>query len=218
MTIFVADSGYPNRSDTCRLQISFEGFEWFLYNRTAAYDNIASAMDPNRARTQPQSFSEENIEPRRVVTKLSGYQGECYCSPCRKLFNYLILTPASSTYPTAFFGANVRPPRLIRNAYRWFKQQLPSIDPKDLLPIGIDANKGVILCGNGSTPSLLVAEFSRAEGTFGIVQARSKLDLYKQVLNFKFQNAVIRYVENQECQDPMTTTGRMLHEHIEASG
>ena len=125
--------------------------------------------------------------------------------------------PASSTYPTAFFGANVRPPRLIRNAYRWFKQQLPSIDPTDLLPIGIDANKGVILCGNGSTPSLLVAEFRRAEGTFGIVQARSKLDFYKQILNFKFQNAVIRYVENQECQDPMTTTGRILCEHIEAS-
>lgn len=47
-----------------------------MYNRTSAYDNIASALDPNRARTQPQGLSEENIEPRRVTTKSSGYQGK----------------------------------------------------------------------------------------------------------------------------------------------
>src|SRR6202042_1277483 len=86
-----------------------------------------------------------------------------------------------------------------------------------LLPIGIEATKGAIVCGNGSTPSLLVAEFSKAEGTFGIVQARSKFDLHKQILSFKFQKALIRYVENDQFQNPMTTIGRIVQEHIEAS-
>jgi hypothetical protein len=99
----------------------------------------------------------------------------------------------------------------------WLKRQLPNLDPKDLLPIGIEATKGAIVCGNGSTPSLLVAEFSQAEGTFGIVQARSKFDLHKQILSFKFQKALIRYVENDEFQNPMTTTGKIVQEHIEAS-
>jgi hypothetical protein len=99
----------------------------------------------------------------------------------------------------------------------WFKRQLPSLDPKDLLPIGIEATKGAIVCGNGSTPSLLVAEFSKAEGTFGIVQAMSKFDLHKQILSFKFQKAQIRYVENDQFQNPMTTIGRIVQEHIEAS-
>jgi hypothetical protein len=99
----------------------------------------------------------------------------------------------------------------------WFKRQLPSLDPKDLLPVGIEATKGAIVCGNGSTPSLLVAEFSKAEGTFGIVQARSKFDLHKQILSFKFQKALIRYVENDQFQNPMTTTGRIVQEHMEAS-
>lgn len=97
------------------------------------------------------------------------------------------------------------------------KEQLPSLDPKDLLPVGIDATKCAIVCGNGSTPSLLVAEFQRTDGTFGIVQARSKLDFYKQILTFKFQSAVIRYVENEEFQNPMTATGRIVQEHIKAS-
>lgn len=32
---------------SCRLHISLQGLEWFIYNRTAAYDNVASAMHFN---------------------------------------------------------------------------------------------------------------------------------------------------------------------------
>lgn len=35
--------------------------------------------------------------------------------------------------------------------------------------MGIEVNKGVLLCGNTSTPNLLVAEFQHMSGTFGIV-------------------------------------------------
>jgi len=47
---------------------------------------------------------------------------------------------------------------------------MPVLDPKDLLPLGIQVSKGVITCGNLSTPNLLVAEFSVCHGTFGITQ------------------------------------------------
>lgn len=121
---------------------------------------------------------------------------------------------ASSVQPSSFVSGA---PRLFRSAYTWLKQQLPSLDPKDLLPIGIEATEGAIVCGNGSTPSLLVAEFKKAEGTFGIVQARSKLDFYKQILSLRFENTLIQYVENEEFQNPMTATGRLVQDHIEAS-
>lgn len=111
----------------------------------------------------------------------------------------------------------MKPPRFLLRSYAWAKKQLPSLDPKDLLPIGLEATKGAIICGNASSPSLLVSEFERADGTFGIVQARSKLDFYKQILSFKFQKALIRYVENQEYQNPMTATGKLVQEHLEAS-
>jgi hypothetical protein len=47
---------------------------------------------------------------------------------------------------------------------------MPVLDPKELLPLGIQVSKGAITCGNLSTPSLLVAEFSVCQGTFGITQ------------------------------------------------
>lgn len=51
----------------------------------------------------------------------------------------------------------------------WMRQQLPNLDPKDLLPLGITVTTGAIVLGNPSTPSMLVAEFNSANGTFGVV-------------------------------------------------
>lgn len=58
----------------------------------------------------------------------------------------------------------------VRATIVWIKRQLPNLDPKDLLPFGIEVTKGAIICGNSSTPNLLVAEFMRTEGTFGVVK------------------------------------------------
>lgn len=118
----------------------------------------------------------------------------------------------------------------IRATFAWIKRQLPHFDPNDLLPFGIEVIKGAIICGNSSTPNLLVAEFTRTEGTFGVVkvcrifmsfyclicspQARSKFDLHKQVLALKFQNALVRFVRNAEYVDPMTTMGELVQGRI----
>jgi hypothetical protein len=35
-----------HRVQSCRIQLSLQGFEWFLYNRTAAYENILAHLHP----------------------------------------------------------------------------------------------------------------------------------------------------------------------------
>ncbi|KAI9507444.1 hypothetical protein F5148DRAFT_115990 [Russula earlei] len=52
-------SSSGSQSQRCRFHATFEGFEWFMYNRTAAFDNIVSQMEvktpvPER---RAQSFS-----------------------------------------------------------------------------------------------------------------------------------------------------------------
>ncbi|SJK97793.1 uncharacterized protein ARMOST_01048 [Armillaria ostoyae] len=144
----------------CRIQVSFQGFEWFLYNRTAAYENIISQMA---------SKSSSYHKTRRSSTE------------CRQSFQTTDFgTPTPQ--PSSVLGAlRLRTPTFLQDAFTWFKRQLPTLDPKELLPIGLDATKGVIICGNSSTPNLLVAEFQRAEGNLGISQARTSdgvLDFY----------------------------------------
>ncbi|KAG1839020.1 hypothetical protein DFJ58DRAFT_813100 [Suillus subalutaceus] len=94
---------------------------------------------------------------------------------------------------------------------------MPYLDPNDILPIALELSKVAITCGNPSTPSLLVAECHRAEGTFGIVQARSKCDLYKQLLNLNFQKVLVQLVENDYYQGSMPTIGHRIRENAETS-
>ncbi|KAF5386043.1 hypothetical protein D9615_002215 [Tricholomella constricta] len=159
--------------------------------RTAAYDSIISQMEA-RNLSRPVSRSTDR---RQSFQKSSR--------------------PASSSPfhpPSSFNESSI--PYGARKAVAWIKRQLPNLDPKDLLPLGIEVTKGAITCGNNSTPSLLVAEFQRSEGTFGIVEARSKFDLYKQLFSMKFQHATIRYVENENYADPMTSMGELVHGRI----
>jgi len=78
-------------------------------------------------------------------------------------YEYPPRTPAGSASLLA--GA----PSVFRNALEWLRSQLPRIEFKDLLPISMEVEKGVIMCGNASTPNLLVAEYKKAEGTYGVV-------------------------------------------------
>jgi hypothetical protein len=58
----------------------------------------------------------------------------------------------------------------IRTVLASINRQLPNIDPKSLFPIGIEVSQGAIICGNLSTPNLLVLEFQAAHGAYGAVQ------------------------------------------------
>ncbi|EGO25461.1 hypothetical protein SERLADRAFT_415036 [Serpula lacrymans var. lacrymans S7.9] len=131
---------------SCRIKVSVQGFEWFLYNRTAAFDNIISQMQ-----SKMPNFAQPRTEPHRIFSKTSGFD-------------------VSSLYPPSFLPTSVRTPQVIHAALDWVKRQMPYLDPKDLLPIAIEGLKGAIICGNPSVPNCMVVEFHRVEGTFGIVQ------------------------------------------------
>lgn len=60
-----ADKEKPVTPSThCRIHVSFQGFEWFLYNRTAAYDDIISKMEANNS-SRSVSRSTERRQPLR---------------------------------------------------------------------------------------------------------------------------------------------------------
>ncbi|KAI6121684.1 hypothetical protein F5141DRAFT_529930 [Pisolithus sp. B1] len=183
------DFNQPRTLPPCRVKISVHGFEWFLYNKTAAYDHIVSQM---QARTPS---NPELSAPRRLFTRSSGLDG---------LYPPIVLP-------------NLKAPPIIHAALNWVKRQLPYIDAKALLPVSIEAFKCSITCGNPSTPSLMIVECHGTSGTFGIVPARSKCDLYKQLLNLKFQDAVVRLVENPDYQRAMVDIGHSIRIQTESS-
>ncbi|KAF5370617.1 hypothetical protein D9758_002040 [Tetrapyrgos nigripes] len=183
------DEKPTTRTSSCRIHLSLNGFEWLLYNRTAAYDQIMSQLRTKSSQHSP------NIDRHATAPKL-----------------------ADSSAPTApsLITSSLRfhTPGFLQNVISWIRRQLPNLDPKDLLPLGIEVVKGAIICGNSSTPNLLVAEFQRSDGTFGVIKSRSKYDLYKQMLTLHFKHASVQYVHNDDYCEPMGATGQTMERHI----
>ncbi|KAI0267154.1 hypothetical protein BC834DRAFT_969170 [Gloeopeniophorella convolvens] len=194
-----------HKASHCRFHATFEGFEWFIYNRTAAYDNILAQMEaktpvPER---RAHSFTGDGAtaQLRHIFSKSSagGDTDHAHSASARTP-----LIPLSTPkFVSAFAG--------------WFRSQLPGFDFKNLLPVSFEGINGYIVCGNNSTSSIMVAEFSRADGMFGAVPSKSPLDLYKQVFDIKFKNVLINMNENDQFQAPMLHTGSHLHDQIRKS-
>ncbi|KAF8906482.1 hypothetical protein CPB84DRAFT_389294 [Gymnopilus junonius] len=175
---------------SCRIHLSFQGVECFLYNKTAAYDHILDQLE----------------RMNRPTSRTSSHQ---------RFFSRFSRQDSSSPfYPPSIVRASMQVPESLKKAMAWFRHQLPTLDPKDLLPLGIDIQTGAIVLGNPSTPNLLVAEFRDALGTFGIAASKSRYDLYKQVLNLKFQKSLVRLVPNEDYVNPITALGAVIHDRI----
>ncbi|KAI0958666.1 hypothetical protein AcV7_004416 [Taiwanofungus camphoratus] len=192
---------------SCRIHMSLHGIEWFMYNRTAAYVNIVSRMKQDELPPTPPP-----TPPLRTGVEARA--------PVRKIFSRnsigrdsSFLRSSVSFVPSIY----MKTPNCLRKLLPWLQLQLPNFDLKNFLPISFEATKGAIICGNASTPSLLVAEFHRAEGTYGVVQARSKHDLYKQLSNVNFRNVSVRYVDNTDYNEHMNDTGKKVHDDIRHS-
>ncbi|KAI0665956.1 hypothetical protein C8Q78DRAFT_985325 [Trametes maxima] len=198
-----ATTGKGSSPLACRVHISLQGLEWFIYNRTAAFDNIVSQLDPDIPITPvPTPVPADGAASvRKIFSRSSVFRDPSILGPPISL--------VSSIYK--------RTPTFVKRAIGWVQRQLPNLDPKDLLPISLEVVKGAITIGNASTPNLLAAQFQRAEGTYGIVESRSKYDLYKQVLNVKLQNPSVSYVENDNYTSPMAEIGRRTHDHVNHS-
>lgn len=73
---------HVSKSSHCRFHATFEGFEWFIYNRTAAFDNIVSLMEVNtpvpESRAQGSSADRLASQLRHIFTK-SPARGDGAC-------------------------------------------------------------------------------------------------------------------------------------------
>lgn len=187
---------------SCRIHISIQGLEWFLYNRTAAYDNIIAQMEADPTRP---SYSEEELNRsiglRAGTSRVSAAADGVSSRSIARLFHLCSPVYPPTAFPTSA-SVLAKAPSLVKRGAEWMKSQLPSLKLTDLLPVSIEADKGAILCGNVSTPNLLVAEFKDAEGTFGVVPVRSSVCFVVFLIYSRhIVSLEIRFLQaNAQCQ------------------
>jgi len=157
----------------CRVVLVLEGAEWFVYNRTPAYDAIIAA-----AGKQSRPKGRESQE-----TRGAGASETVRTSDERASDNISSLQRDDSEMPAV-------------NPQQQVDEVVQMTLMLQLLPLQVICRKGSIILGNTNTPSIVVAQFVGADLSVDAAESRSKFDLYRMVYSCKFSLATIQLKVN----------------------
>ncbi|CAM1511249.1 Fc.00g087620.m01.CDS01 [Cosmosporella sp. VM-42] len=193
-----AEGTEKNAELPCRIHVDLIGLEWFVYNRSPAYDTILDALasaNPDshssgvaekdgttlRPRvSRPQGDSEEESPGRTKEQELS----EKPTSEHPAIYNYRRTT-------TGFGSDEEGSPRACDSDLPFMLQ---------LFPIQIECQKAAMVVGNENTKAILVA---KADSLSTLVDASETTtpDPYRQIFKVKLEKPVIEMKENEDFKE-----------------
>ncbi|KAG8528513.1 uncharacterized protein KY384_007431 [Bacidia gigantensis] len=187
----------------CRISAKARGVQWFIYNRSPAYDMILQSMTRSKelheVNKNGQGLNRKSTEDTSIEEKSRSLndtlQGEgMYHRTDTEYENSNKATARTSTKESAFSEK----PQVTK---------LPSF--LNILPIAVECGKAAVVMGNQSTKSILVAKIDGATGQF-TAQPSQAADLYKQVINFNFEHPTIQFKQNKDYKDQIFVEGQKL--------
>lgn len=192
----------------CRVLVKSRGVEWFIYNRSPAYDAILqslrsqeildhakasrSAQRPAKERTPNSTLNhrssadlfhiEDALSSIEQKEETEGQDDDTVADSDSNSTS--IDTPAQDLTSTS--GA------------------VPGL--LDMLPVRLECNKGAVVMGNRNTRSILTAKF---DGAAGQIDARTSgaVDQYKQTFDFDFSHPVIEFKHNKDYAETQMSEG-----------
>src|SRR5439155_23452479 len=130
--------GNANANLPCRVFLRLDGAEWFIYNRTPAYDAIIAAAEGNPTASATGRKSQE-IGNLGSETERSSAERTRDASLSQK--------DSGSPSPKNTRSNSGNEPSVLLQ----------------LLPVQVVCNKGAIILGNTNTPSIVVVQFVHAD-------------------------------------------------------
>ncbi|KAL2267706.1 hypothetical protein VTJ83DRAFT_4983 [Remersonia thermophila] len=203
----------------CRVKVSLMGLEWFIYNRSPAYDSVLAGLTKSDApEEKPPSVDEVIIEPvsrdapaKSRLRRRSGRRGD------------KSTTPSSLNPPATAESASVSGDGLSRS--RTPKEPIlsPSSSSTDgpgaqrsrshaqdedpdlplflqLLPISLTCERAAVVMGNENTKAILIIKTSELLGEADASEA-STLDHYRQYYRFQLKKPVVEMKENMDFKE-----------------
>ncbi|KAL2825205.1 hypothetical protein BDW59DRAFT_146611 [Aspergillus cavernicola] len=183
----------------CRITVKFYGLEWFIYNRTPAYDNILAGFSPAASAQPPGSRSASSD------ASLKGNDPDMLFSNVPPLGQTSAAGgDAARNGTTGDTGASQQDNAAAQEIGDGLSRLL------QLLPLKLECDKGAIVMGNENTRSVLTTTFNSATGLIEACHAASPLDLYRQVFSFKFDHPVVQMRPNPDYKQGQLAAAKGL--------
>ncbi|KAJ5329872.1 hypothetical protein N7452_010262 [Penicillium brevicompactum] len=181
----------------CRITIKTYGLEWFIYNRTPAYESILAGF----------GYSPKNVDMDGDNSNISESRPNTGDDSAEHGFNFQGPPGHRPTLET--LSERSMSDRGRSSAYRESELSDPVSNMLQLLPVRLDCKKGAIVMGNEHTRSVLTTTFDSGSGTVDASNA-GPFDLYRQTFSFHLNNPVIQMRPNPDFKQSQPATAKAL--------
>ncbi|KAI1129496.1 hypothetical protein F5Y10DRAFT_149619 [Nemania abortiva] len=206
----------------CRINIVVSGLEWFVYNRSAAYDSILNAMtsaadeplpygnhDSNEVRSSDGHYAKSSGDDEKLASDFSG--------PRRRRRGFSKESDSRTAEEEtkrsldggekdAFEIRYPRAPSSISNSENRDVAENTDAFPLtlQLYPIHFKCEKGALVMGNDNTKSLLIVKTKSLSGEIDAAQCPT-VDPYRQLFEIDFEHPVLEMVEHDGYKEDQLT-------------
>lgn len=200
-------SDVPGGNAEARLAVSVTGLEWFVYNRTPAYDAIiASADRPSRSAQGDASWNIDlgSKDSNGSTTKANGTTEKDYRDSTGSQ-DHELKEEISPDGSSSFARTDTKD-----EAHKSETRSVGSVPPSgeapvnafhslilSLLPVAVEVSRGAILLGNESTRAIVVTTFAKAKGCIDAGAAEDK-DIFRQIFDFEIEHPVVQMKPNPD--------------------
>ena len=199
----------------CRITVKIRGLEWYIYNRSPAYDAIAKTHSKEeKAKENPLN---SNVRRRNKLNKESGRYKDDSQEKQQAASDPGSGSRNSSQQneergDTIYYddlASPSSPPSDRRPGSSQSKAATTLPAALQALPINIECTKGAIVLGNHHTRSVLVAKFDSADGEVDALPTSSR-DLYKQTIDLQFTHPVVQMKANRDFRESQIIAGARI--------
>ena len=198
----------------CRISVRVRGLEWFIYNRTPAYDAILESISKVDTANPPAPNS--TSKRRNRLTKVDTTDGSLDEKPRGATGNasgssnddHRTGTSGKGSDSNSFSPVSTNMGSESTSAVNDATPTLPVAI--QMLPIKLDCVKGAIVLGNQHCRSVLTAKFDHVTGFVDACRS-SNLDLYKQTIDLDFKKPIIQFKPNKDFRESQLAEGADIY-------
>ncbi|TDZ40573.1 Protein CSF1 [Colletotrichum spinosum] len=193
----------------CRVTMSLVGLEWFIYNRSPAYDSVLAGLkDPPTAENVSTAFEpkEETASLRNRGQKDAEKSDQSPETSEKETPAAALLSRIGNTLGRRGSSASQisTPSETLEGggSDAQSKSDLPFL--LQLFPIFVTCQKAAVVMGNDNTKAILIV---KADGLSGEIDASktSTPDPYRQIFKIKFQHPIVEMRENEDFKEDQAT-------------
>ncbi|KAG5978932.1 hypothetical protein E4U55_005753 [Claviceps digitariae] len=195
-----ASEKQKNSTLPCRIHVKVVGIEWFVYNRSAAYDSVLAGLAENEALASSSSDvlggeNSSHLRSRKSQQRDSSEDGGVLsqgAKATKKSEKQAPLQQASPSNRSFMTSTSIDAPDDSAT------NSLPSI--LRLLPIHIECQKPGLVVGNDNTKAILIVKANSASTIVDASHTKT-CDPYRQLFKVQLDHPVVEMRENDEFKE-----------------